>query len=89
MEGEVQGDRASETAKEASSERHGGLTDIAARLRLHAAEYMRHYPWDWSEDAVPLLEEAANEIITLRNLRRESDSLRLAAYQLGVRHARE
>lgn len=88
MESEVQGDRPGETSPEASAERHGGLTDLAARLRLHAATYPRHYPWDWSEDAVPLLEEAATEILTLRNMRREAASL-LVAYQLGVRHAGE
>jgi hypothetical protein len=81
VEGEVKRDWASESAEEASSEGNGGLTDIAARLRLHAASYLRHYPWDWSEDAVPLLEEAASEIITLRNMRQEAGAL-LVAYQL-------
>jgi hypothetical protein len=68
--------RSEATPKEASQETQGD-SRLATRLRRHASKYLRHYPWDWADEAQEMLEEAASVIDA-------SSNKQMAAYRLGV-----
>lgn len=74
---EMQG--SSDAAPKEAAKEPKGDSRLADHLRKHASEYLRHYPWEWSDEANELLKEAASVIDA-------SATKQLFAYRLGVTH---
>ena len=74
---EMQG--SSDAAPKEAAKEPKGDSRLADHLRKHASEYLRHYPWDWADEAQELLKEAASVIDA-------SAAKQLAAYRVGVTH---
>ena len=75
MDTEMQG--SSDAPPKEAAKAPKGDTRLADHLRKHASEYLRHYPWDWADEAQELLKEAASVIDA-------SAAKQLAAYRLGI-----